>query len=260
MREKVGILLVDDDDAVRGLARVILEHERWRVEEAGSVEEARGKVRAGRFRPYVAVVDMLLPDGFGTELTEDLRLARSKSKIVYITGDPSWLRKLNACGETVLAKPFTPVQLIVAVRAALEGLKPVIVFVESDRVYRRLILSALEHADVEIAMASTFEEGLLLARRQEASVLFTPPPACDEALAGLLELRQGLPFLEVVALDAEGSNGNPTWYDRRLVKSYSVQVVAEAARQALSRREDAEAALSKGPEMHQNGNGQKSEN
>jgi CheY-like chemotaxis protein len=260
MREKVGILLVDDDDAVRGLARVILEHEGWRVEEAGSVEEAKGKVREGGFRPHVAVVDLLLPDGFGTELTEDLRSARSKSKIVYITGDPSWLRKLNAGSESFLAKPFTPVQLIVAVRAALEALKPVVVFVESGRVYRRLILSALEHSDVEIAMASTFEEGLLLARKEEASVLFTPPPECDEALAGLLDLRQGLPHLEVVALDADGSNGHRAWYDHRLVKSYSVQMVAEAARRALNRREDAEAALSKGPEMHQNGNGQKREN
>jgi CheY-like chemotaxis protein len=260
MREKVGILLVDDDDAVRGLARVILEHEGWHVEEAGSVEEARDKVRDGGFRPYVSVVDVLLPDGYGTELTGDLRRARRKSRIVYITGDPSWLRKLNAGDESVLAKPFTPVQLIVAVRAALARLKPVVVFVESGRVYRRLILSALEHADVEIAMASTFEEGLHLARRQEASVLFTPPPECDEALAGLIDLRQGLPFLEVVALDAEGSTGNPTWYDRRLATSYSVQVVAEAARQALNRREDAEATLSKRPEMHQNGDGQKSQN
>ena len=260
MREKVGILLVDDAEAVRGLARVILEHEGWRVEEAGSVEEAKGKLRDGVFRPYVAVVDLLLPDGFGTELAEDLYRSRHKSKIVYITGDPSWLRKLSAGSESFLAKPFTPVQLVFAVRAALEKLKPVVVFVESGRVYRRLILSALEHTDVKIAMASTFEEGLHLARDQEASVLFTPPPECNEALAGLLDLRQGLPYLEVVALDGGGSSTNHTWYDRRLVKSYSVQMVAEAARHALNRREDAEATLSKGPEMHQNGHGQNGEN
>jgi CheY-like chemotaxis protein len=259
MSEKVGILLVDDDDAVRGLARIILEHEGWRIEEAGSVAEAKGKVREGGFRPYLAVVDLLLPDGFGTELVEDLRRARHKSKIVYITGDPSWLRKLNAGSESVLAKPFTPIQLIVAVRAALGRLKPVVVFVESGRVYRRLILSALEHADVEIAMASTFEEGLLLARQKEASVLFTPPPGCDEALAGLLDLRQGLPSLEVVALDADRSNSNHTWFDRRLATSYSVQVVAEAARQALNRWEDAEATLSNGSEVHPSGRGQASE-
>lgn len=258
MAEKVGILLVDDDDAVRGLARVILEHEGWYVKEAGTVEEARNRVREGGFRPSIAVVDLLLPDGFGTDLTEDLRQARHKSKIVYITGDPGWLRKLNGAGDCVLAKPFTPIQLVVAVRAALEGLKPVVVFVEAGRVYRRLIVSALQHSDAEVCMASTFEEGLLLARQHEASVLFTPSPGGDEALAVLLELRQKQPHMQVVALDSDAANGSPIWYDRRMLKSYSVQSVAEAVRYALNRMEEGSHSRSKGPEVHQNSDSQKS--
>jgi DNA-binding response OmpR family regulator len=260
MSEEVGILLVDDDDAVRGLARVILEHERWHVVEAGSLREAFGRVRDGQFRPDVAVVDLLLPDGLGTELTEALRRARQRSKIIYITGDPGWLRRLNTGGNSVLAKPFTPLQLVVAVRAALQSLRPVVVFVESGRVFRRLLVSALEQAEVEIAMASSFEEGLLLARRREAAVLFTPSPRGADALTALLDLRKVLPSLEVVALDPDPSIGNPGWYGRRLVKSYSVQEVANAVRHALNRREEVDAPPSKGLEMHQDGDGEQSEN
>ena len=96
MKETVEILLVDDDEAVRGLARVILQHEGWQVAEAGSLLEATDKLREGDFRPQVAVVDLLLPDGLGTDLTQELHRVRRKSKVVYITGDPGWLRRLNS--------------------------------------------------------------------------------------------------------------------------------------------------------------------
>lgn len=255
MKEKVRVLLVDDDAAVRGLARVILEHERWHVVEAGSLQEAIGKVREHGFRLDVAVVDLLLPDGLGTDLAEDLRRVHHKSKIVYITGDPGWLRRLNGGCDFVLAKPFSPVQLVAAVRAAIETIKQVVVFVEPERVYRRLINSALERENVAIAMASSFEEGLLLAREREAAVLFTPSPVGDDALAALLDLRMCLPFIGVVALNADPSGNHSKWYDQRLVRSYSVQEVAHAVRQALNRRENTPAPPSKGSEVHQDGDG-----
>jgi DNA-binding response OmpR family regulator len=260
MGEKVDILLVDDDEAVRGFARVILEHERWHVVEAGSLQEAVGRVKEGQFRPDVAVVDLLLPDGLGTELTQGLRQLRPKSKIIYITGDPGWLRRLNAGGDSVLAKPFTPAQLVLAVRTALQSMRPVVVFVESERVFRRLLVSALEHVDVELTMASSFEEGLLWARQRAAAVLFTPAPRGADAVAALLDLRKALPSLEVVALNADASSGNSRWYDRRLVKSYSVQEVADAVRHALNRPGNAEAPPSEGREVHQDGDGEQSEN
>jgi len=235
--EKTGILLVDDDRAVRGLARVILEHEGWQVEEAGSLGEARDKLRTGGFRPHVTVVDLFLPDGLGTELAENLREARQKSEIVYITGDPGWLRRLSAGTASVLAKPFTPVQLVVAVRAALDALSPVVVIVESGRVYRRLIGSVLRQESVKIAIASSFDEGLLLARQKEAAVLFTPEPEEAGALARLLDLRREMPALAVVALAGDGPRSAAGWYDRRLVPPYSAQSVADVIQHVLKRRD-----------------------
>ena len=255
MKETVEILLVDDDEAVRGLARVILQHEGWQVAEAGSLLEATDKLREGDFRPQVAVVDLLLPDGLGTDLTQELHRVRRKSKVVYITGDPGWLRRLNSGSESVLAKPFTPVQLVVAVRAALETMKPVVVFVEPGRVYQRLITSALEHSGVEIIMASSFEEGLLLAGKREAAVLFAPSPGDEAALAGILDLAQRLPALEVVAIDVDPSKYSKKWYDRRLLKSYSVQEVVDTVRHAFGRRDNPVTAPSKWSEVHQDGNG-----
>lgn len=258
--KKICILLVDDDEAVRGLARVILEHEGWRVEEAGNLGEAFSKIRELSFRPHMAVVDLLLPDGVGTELADDLRRVRPKSGIVYITGDPGWLRRMSSGSDFILAKPFTPVELVTMVRSALDKLKPLVVFVESGRVYARLIDSALGRSDVEIAMASTFEEGVQLARQRDASMLFTPPPGGDQALAELRALREVLPRLEVIALKTEPAIDGPRWYDHKLVNSYSVQEVSDAVRHALNRQEDTEATDLKGRNVHQDGDCQKSEN
>ena len=232
--DKAGILLVDDDPAVRGLARIILEHEGWRVEEAGSLREAVDRVRRDGFRPHLAVVDLSLPDGIGTGLADDLLRARPKSKIIYITGDPVRLRRLDAGRHSVLSKPFTPSQLVTVVRAALDTMRPVVVVVEAGRVYQRLIVSALEQEHLEIAAASSLDEGLLMARKREAAVLFTPEPDGEEALARLLDLRRVMPDLAVIALETGRNGSAPRWYDRKLVKPYSAQAVADAVRRVLN--------------------------
>ncbi len=250
MEEKVGILLVDDDEAVRGLARVILEHQGWQVVEAGSLREATGLLRDCVVRPHIALVDLLLPDGVGTDLAEDLRRARTRSRTVYITGDPAWLRRLNAGNESVLAKPFTPTELVAAVRVALDAQRPVVVFVEPGRVYRHLLVSALEHTAIAVVMAASFSEGLLLAHERNAAVLFTHDPGREEALAELACLRQCLPTLEVIALDADQPDGGPRWYDDRLLRSYSVQELIAALRRALLRQQNWTADTLIGSEAH----------
>ena len=253
--EKVGILLVDDDPAVRGLARIILEHEGWRVEEAGSLQEAFQILNPGQFRPHIAVVDLRLPDGLGTELVDQLRQARPKSKIVYITGDPGWLRRMEAEAHCVLAKPFTPVQLVVSVRAALETMRPVVVISEPARVYQRLIGSALEHECVVVVMAATFQDGLRLARLREAAVLITPDPEGEEALSQLVVLRRELPALAIIALAADAEGSGIKWYDRKLVRPYSAQSVIDAVRHVLRLKALGEAPPLKGGEVHQDGDG-----
>ncbi len=232
--DKVDILLVDDDPAVRGLARIILAHEGWQVEEAGSLQEALDRVREAGFRPHLALVDLCLPDGIGTELAGDLQRGRPNSRIVYITGDPGRLRRLDLGSHSVLSKPFTPSQLVEAVRAALDAMRPVAVVIESGRVYRRLIGSALGQAGLQIVTAASLDEGMLLARSREAAVLFTPEPEEENALARLLDLRRLMPGIAVIALESGRTGLARGWYDHRLVKPYSVQAVADAVQQALN--------------------------
>lgn len=119
------ILLVEDESAVRELARQILEHEGWEVVEAGSLEQAADCTRASNGRFDLLLLDLHLPDGLGTQLADEIRRSGGNARVIFTTGDPGWLRRLGSEGETVLPKPFTLLQIIQAVRLALAGRIPV---------------------------------------------------------------------------------------------------------------------------------------
>ncbi len=113
------ILLVEDERTVRELARLILDHEGWDIVEAGSLTEAAECMRT-KIRPFdLFILDICLPDGFGTQLAEKMRQTEANPKVLYMTGDPGWLRRLGAEGAPLLPKPFTPLQMIQAVQQAL---------------------------------------------------------------------------------------------------------------------------------------------
>ncbi len=113
------ILVVEDEHTVRELVRLILNHEGWDIAEADSLTEAAECVRTKKPPFDLLILDICLPDGFGTQLVEKMRHNGANPKVLYMTGDPGWLRRLGAEGAALLPKPFTPRQMIEAVQQAL---------------------------------------------------------------------------------------------------------------------------------------------
>lgn len=116
------VLLVEDDEVVRELVRRGLERERYRVLAVGTAEE--GLVIADQYRDQldVLVMDIMLPDSWGTRLAVDVRTLHPEIGIVYVSGfaseDPvlgAGLRELSP----FLQKPFTIQALLDAVRSVL---------------------------------------------------------------------------------------------------------------------------------------------
>lgn len=64
MREKI-VLLVEDDENLRGILKMMCEKKGWTVHEAGDGKEAFEKTKASM--PAVVLLDLLMPvlDGFG---------------------------------------------------------------------------------------------------------------------------------------------------------------------------------------------------
>jgi two-component system KDP operon response regulator KdpE len=65
------ILVVEDDDGIRNVLRVLLEAENYRVVEAATA--SRAEIEARSHKPDLLLVDLGLPDGDGIDVIERVR-------------------------------------------------------------------------------------------------------------------------------------------------------------------------------------------
>lgn len=114
-RVKQAVLIEDHALFREGLA-LLLE---WRTGlesvEAGSLAEGRRALSELRGTTDVAIIDLNLPDGDGSELIEQLRKTQPDVPVLALTADRSlaWqARALEAGADQVLAK-VTPVEQII---------------------------------------------------------------------------------------------------------------------------------------------------
>jgi DNA-binding NtrC family response regulator len=79
------VLIVEDEEAVRYLSRVILERAGHRVFEAATSEQAESVL--SEIGPVdVLVADVMLPGGRGTDLYARLRLRYPGLRVVFMSG------------------------------------------------------------------------------------------------------------------------------------------------------------------------------
>jgi CheY-like chemotaxis protein len=117
------LLVIDDDDHIRELARLALERVGGHaVVTAGS--GAAGLELARSERPDAVVVDVMMPGMDGPETVRRLRsdAATADIPVILLTAkvQPSDSARFDDLGvEAVLAKPFDPMRLAADVAAAL---------------------------------------------------------------------------------------------------------------------------------------------
>ncbi len=116
------ILLAEDEDSVRRLARRILEEAGYIVLEAREATEAL-TISEGWHGPIdLLVTDVVMPELNGRELAERLSVLRPGIQILYISGytDHDVLDGIVGPGNNFLQKPFTPESLASKAREALD--------------------------------------------------------------------------------------------------------------------------------------------
>ncbi len=121
------ILLVEDNDMVRGLAQTVLAAQNYTVLSARSAEEALEMARR-QIRPIALLLtDMIMPGMGGAQLAAELRTLQPAIKVIITSGySDREGRVLDYSDERTafLPKPYTPDSLTRAVLAALaHGLK-----------------------------------------------------------------------------------------------------------------------------------------
>jgi PAS domain S-box-containing protein len=118
------VLLVEDADAVRRVARRALETHGYRVLEARNGREALGVIESHERSIHLVVTDVVMPEMSGRELVEHLRRRRAGAKVLFMSGytDDAVVRNgVTQATDAFLQKPFTPLALARKVREVLEA-------------------------------------------------------------------------------------------------------------------------------------------
>jgi CheY-like chemotaxis protein len=118
------VLLVEDEEAVRRLARLQLEMRGYKVLEASGGQEAIRVARDYDGPIHLLVTDVVMPEMSGGRLVESLRPDRPEMKVLYMSGyNDDALVRHGITEETgaFLQKPFSLPLLATKVREVLDG-------------------------------------------------------------------------------------------------------------------------------------------
>jgi PAS domain S-box-containing protein len=116
------VLLVEDDDLVRDLARRLLEHAGYRVLTARAAPEALDHVRGADERIDLLLTDVVMPGMRGPELARESTRVRPELATLFMSGfseDALGADEAGPRGSQHLTKPFSPQALVDAVGQAL---------------------------------------------------------------------------------------------------------------------------------------------
>lgn len=121
----IKILVIDDDESMREVLRLMLQSLKLQV-----IEAANGVAGLALFcahKPNLVITDILMPEKDGIETVREIRMIDPDARIIAISGGgdgkyPNPLALAKKLGATdALQKPIRRDQLIGAVARALEG-------------------------------------------------------------------------------------------------------------------------------------------
>jgi DNA-binding response OmpR family regulator len=101
------ILLLDDSDFYRSTLMAVLEDAGHVVVEARRLSEARHRMHEGHYD--LAILDLQLEDGHGSDLIPDLRKHASGTRLLILSGDVSGA---HDAADLVLPKSLDPAELL----------------------------------------------------------------------------------------------------------------------------------------------------
>ena len=113
------ILVCDDEPQILRALRITLRNEGFDVQATAGAVEALDA--AALQPPDAAILDLLLPDGDGVEMTRQLREWSGLPIIVLsaVGEEEEKVRALEAGADDYVTKPFSPRELVARLRAAL---------------------------------------------------------------------------------------------------------------------------------------------
>ncbi|MBS1131164.1 MAG: Response regulator receiver [Proteobacteria bacterium] len=113
-RRRISIIIVDDNDMMRGILRAMLRGEEYDV-----VGEARNGVSAidlvERLKPDIACMDVMMPEKNGIEALCEIKAAHPDTEVIMVTSnsDPGTVQEAIQNGASgFIIKPFNAARVL----------------------------------------------------------------------------------------------------------------------------------------------------
>jgi len=117
------ILVAEDNNDVRRLAREVLAYQGYAVVEAVDGDDAVRRFMEHKDEIALVLLDVVMPGKNGKEVYEEIRKVRSDVKVLFTSGyNPDTVLTKGVTDEAInyVTKPWTPNQLLRKVREVLD--------------------------------------------------------------------------------------------------------------------------------------------
>lgn len=118
------ILIVEDDSTIAFSMKYALECEGYAVDSGNNIENAKNKIKENKYN--LILLDVMLPDGTGYELCEEIRKT-SEVPIIFLTAcdeEVNVVMGLDIGGDDYITKPFRVKELMSRIKAVLRRKAP----------------------------------------------------------------------------------------------------------------------------------------
>lgn len=176
------LLLVDDEeDLLDMVVSILKEYGFQKITTATTMKDAIEKTQASR--PALAILDVMLPDGNGFELMEELRRS-SDCPVLFLTArgeDEDKYRGFGLGADDYMVKPFLPKELIFRIMAILRR------SYKGERPRVKLRHSQIDFASAEVIKENEHipltakEHDILSALYRNAGRILTIDALCEAA-------------------------------------------------------------------------------
>ena len=172
MTEKANILVIDDDEAIRDSCSQVFEKDGNTVKTAKDGTEGLKLFKKEFF--HVVLLDLKLPGVEGMVVLSRIKKENPETPVIIITGYASIESAVEAVkrgASDYLPKPFTPEQLRVIVKKALDNRKILL-----ENIYLREELEKKSEFDMVVGKSKAMEKVLDMVKRissSDSTVLIT---------------------------------------------------------------------------------------
>jgi EAL domain-containing protein (putative c-di-GMP-specific phosphodiesterase class I)/signal transduction histidine kinase/FixJ family two-component response regulator len=246
------VLVVDDQRELRAATARVLTDAGCTVLEAATAADARRICVSHDGTIHVAILDVLLSDGRGDLLADELRALRADLEILLISGYPASALGARIDGAKLLAKPFRPAQLREAIanltttiappRRSDPALQPRVLVVDDDNDVRKMLSRVLRRAAFDVVDVDSGRRALaeLDARRFDVVLSDVHMPDGDglDLLRGIRRVDLDLPVILISGKPDVESAAAALEYGafRYLTKPIEIEPFERVVRQAVRAR------------------------